>query len=142
MSLTIKKVLKMLTFNEIKLLLMTTCFIAIILSSMLLIPLSRHLNKLQPSKKEQEIPLSNPVKTTNLIIVAAIPLSIISSSLIIQEPRIIAAIGLMILMLITATIITGAMIIIAAIMAMKNPARMEKLKRKKNILSSIIKFNT
>lgn len=132
----------MLTFNEIKLLLMTTCFIAIILSSMLLIPLSRHLNKLQPSKKEQEIPLSNPVKTTNLIIVAAIPLSIISSSLIIQEPRIIAAIGLMILMLITATIITGAMIIIAAIMAMKNPARMEKLKRKKNILSSIIKFNT
>ncbi|GMX58948.1 MAG: hypothetical protein MCSN_6020 [Candidatus Microsyncoccus archaeolyticus] len=121
---------------------MAASFIVIILSSILLVPLSRYLDKIQPSKKEEEIPLSNPVKTTNLVIVVAIPLSIISSYLIVQEPRIVAAIGLMILMLTAATIITGTMIIIAAIMAMKNPAKMERLKRKKNILSSIIKFNT
>ncbi len=132
----------MLSFSEIKLLLMAASFIVIILSSILLVPLSRYLDKIQPSKKEEEIPLSNPVKTTNLVIVVAIPLSIISSYLIVQEPRIVAAIGLMILMLTAATIITGTMIIIAAIMAMKNPAKMERLKRKKNILSSIIKFNT
>jgi hypothetical protein len=130
----------MLTFAEIKILIAFMALLMSVISSITMLSICYYADKIMPGKEKK--PLSNIWVTSKIVAPMSIIMSLVSFYIVLQEPRIIAAIGLILILLFTAIPITATMLSAATIMISRNPAKLEKFKKKKNLLSGILKFNT
>jgi hypothetical protein len=127
-----------LTFAEVKILIALMALMISIISSITMLSVCYYADKIMPGKEKK--PLFNIWVTSKIVAPMSIIMSLASFYIILQEPKIIVAIGLMLILLFSAIPLTATMLSAATLMVLKNPARFEKLKAKKNFLSGIIKI--
>ncbi|HNP79517.1 MAG TPA: hypothetical protein PKI00_01550 [Candidatus Pacearchaeota archaeon] len=137
LSFKIEKVLRMLTFDEIKILITFASLMISIPSAMLFILLCRHLNNISPTDS-----WTGPVKTSYIATILSAICWLTSLCLVLQKTRIVVAIGLMITMLVASALLTGVLFSGAVIMTVKNPEKMANVKKKSNLLSGMFKLYT